>query len=387
MKIPDVRAYLDCNATAPLVPGVVEAMTPFLRGQYANPSSTHSFGRGIRSAVDEARAAVTTFLGARAPTEIIFTSGGTEAVQLALSLVAREIAGATWLISAIEHSAVTDAAAGWRRFGMHVDTVPVTSAGVVDVDALRTRLRLSRVALVAVMAANNETGAVQPVKEVLACSREFGALMLCDAVQLIGRSPFAVYPDGPDFVALSAHKFGGPKGTGALFLRHHDSRRLAFDRQEWGIRSGTENVAGIVGAAAALEWVSKTSVAAIAAAESAARNHLEAAVTATFPDAVLFSSETARLPNTSLFAFPGIDAAAFVERLGVMGVCVSAGAACAGRSAATSAVLEAMAVPEELRRSAVRFSTGPQTTFAEVDIAIDACRRVIENAMRTGLSC
>lgn len=350
------RAYLDHNATSPLRPEVREAVLAAMDLE-GNPSSVHAEGRAARQVVEEARIKVAGLAGAR-PEDVIFTSGGTEANGLAL---APPPGGDAWHVyfSAIEHPSVL---AGGRFPEDARIIVPVTSDGVVDLDFLAERIGKDRAdgvrPFVSLMAANNETGALQPVAEAAGIVREAGGLLHTDAVQVAGRLPIHMAALGADMVALSAHKMGGPKGVGALVLAEGASVRplMTGGGQEGRRRPGTENVAGIAGFGAAAELAARE----LRQMDTLARlrDELEAAVQAIAGDAVVFSKAVPRLPNTSSIAVPGLKAETLVIGLDLAGVAVSAGSACSSGKVETSHVLAAMGAAPETARAAIRLSLG-----------------------------
>ncbi|HML93557.1 cysteine desulfurase family protein [Methyloceanibacter sp.] len=350
------RAYLDHNATSPLRPEVREAVLAAMDLE-GNPSSVHAEGRAARQVVEEARIKVAGLAGAR-PEDVIFTSGGTEANGLAL---APPPGGDAWhvYLSAIEHPSVL---AGGRFPEDARTIVPVTSDGVVDLDFLAERIGKDRAdgvrPFVSLMAANNETGALQPVAEAAGIVREAGGLLHTDAVQVAGRLPIHMAALGADMVALSAHKMGGPKGVGALVLAEGASVRplMTGGGQEGRRRPGTENVAGIAGFGAAAELAARE----LRQMDRLARlrDELEAGVQAIAGDAVVFSKAVPRLPNTSSIAVPGLKAETLVIGLDLAGVAVSAGSACSSGKVETSHVLAAMGAAPETARAAIRLSLG-----------------------------
>ncbi len=347
--------YMDYNASVPMRPEAAAAMSAAL-GLGGNPSSVHAHGRRARRAIEDAREQVAAAIGAGAPA-IIFTSGATEANALALLGSGRQ----RILVSAIEHDSV-------RGTCPAADILPVTSVGVVDLDALGTMLESdSRPALVSLMLANNETGVVQPVAEAAGIAHAHGALLHCDAVQAVGRLPVDVNSLGADLLSLSAHKLGGPAGVGALYRRDDIALapQLRGGGQERGQRAGTENLAGIVGFAVAADL-------AVRELESAARladmrDTLERRIAAATRGAVLFGTEAQRLPNTTCVALPGVSAETQVMALDLAGVSVSAGAACSSGKLKPSAVLLAMGVALDLARSAIRVSLGWRSDASDID--------------------
>jgi cysteine desulfurase len=377
------RLYLDWNATAPLRPEARAAMLSALSCM-GNPSSVHAEGRAARHLIEEAREEVAALINA-APREVVFTSGGTEANALALTPeletpVERE--PRDWLlISAIEHPSVR---AGGRFPRERVTATPVTNAGILDVPALQEQLKvlLGRGVtrpLVSIMAANNETGALQPVAEAASIVHAFGGLLHVDAVQAPGKIACDFRALGADLMSLSAHKLGGPKGAGALVKRadlHVADALIKGGGQERGARAGTENVAAIAGFGAAAGAARHKSE-----AESARlahlRQHLEAGLKAISPETIIFAAASPRLPNTTLFAVSGMKAETVLIALDLDGVAVSSGSACSSGKVAASHVLAAMGVEETLARCAIRVSTGFLTTQKEVEGFLDAWKRLV----------
>jgi cysteine desulfurase len=349
------RSYLDHNATTPLRPEVREAVIGAL-SLSGNPSSVHAEGRAARAAIEKARAQVASLVGAK-PENVIFTSGGTEANALALAAQS----GEAWqcYLSAIEHPSVLS---GGRFYGETTTIVPVTPDGVVDLAVLRKKLKNHKPGgwrpFVSLMAANNETGAIQPVAEAAAIVHDAGGLLHSDAVQAAGRIPLDMTALGADMVTLSAHKIGGPKGVGALVLADGVSVEplIKGGGQEGRCRAGTENVAGIVGFGLAAD---------LAAADLAnmdavtkLRDALEEGVRALCADAVVLSAGVPRLANTSCIAVPGVKAETLVIGLDLAGIAVSAGSACSSGKVEPSHVLAAMGVTPEIAHGAIRVSLG-----------------------------
>jgi len=378
--MPD-RVYLDWNATTPLRPEAREAMAAAW-DHLGNPSSVHAEGRQARRLVEDARAAVSGAVGAL-PRNVVFTSGGTEANALALTPGLRRAAGLPverLVVSAIEHASVL---AGGRFPAAATGTLGVTRSGLVDLSRLRTLLESGPPALVSVMLANNETGAVQPVAEVAEIVHAAGGLLHVDAIQALGKITFDINTINADLVTLAAHKIGGPKGVGALVLAEGTAGfepLLRGGGQERGHRAGTENVAGIAGFGAAAK-------AAIAALDHEAnrlerlRDRLESGLCQT-PDAVVFAADAQRLPNTTLFTVPGLRAETAVIGFDLAGIAVSSGSACSSGKVQPSHVLEAMGVGPELAQGAVRLSLGWSTSEADVDFAIKAWRMLAGTLLR-----
>lgn len=347
--------YLDHNATAPVRPEAVRAVGEAL-GLLGNPSSVHGFGRAARRLVEDCREVIGGWLGAP-PAAVIFTSGGSEANNLALQGRGER----RLLVSAIEHPSVRDVRAA--------TAIPVNGDGVVDLAALDSLLAGDRrPALVAVMLANNETGVLQPVAEACRIAHRHGALLHCDAVQAAGRMAVDLVRLGADSLSVSAHKLGGPPGIGALVLADPDAAvepLLKGGGQERRRRAGTENVCGIAGFAAAVEASGEIAQLAVW------RDGMEATLRAACPGLAVFGAGSARLGNTSCLAVPGLTARTAVMALDLAGVAVSAGAACSSGSVAPSHVLEAMGAGP-LGQSAIRISLGWSSRKSDIDRFVDA---------------
>lgn len=376
------RTYLDWNATAPLRPEARAAMIAAL-DEIGNASSVHREGRAARRIIEQARERVAALIGAETR-NVTFTSGGTEANTLALTPAFetnQERASFDRLVvSAVEHVSVR---CGGRFPAGQVDEIAATADGVIDLAALERRLTELKwqgkpPPLVSVMAANNETGAVQPLKEVAVMVHGAGGLLHVDAVQAAGRVPFDIEALGADLVSISAHKIGGPLGVGALVRRAAAPRlvepMMRGGGQERGVRAGTENVPGIAGFGAAA-----ASAAAAMAVDAErmrfVRDRLEAGL-AEGP-AVIFSRNVARLPNTSLFAVPGLKAETALINLDLSGFAVSSGSACSSGKVTPSHVLAAMGVEQPLLGAAIRVSIGPTTSENEVDMFLEAWRKLV----------
>ena len=377
------RVYLDWNATTPLRAEARAAMAVAWEIQ-GNPSSVHSEGRQARRLVEEARASVAAAVGAAAQ-NVVFTSGGTEANALALTPGLRRASAPVverLLASAIEHASVLS---GGRFPPRAIATVGVTRVGVLDLDRLRMALRDGPPALVSVMLANNETGAVQPVAEAAEMVRAAGGLLHVDAIQAFGKIPFDINVLNADMVTLSAHKIGGPKGVGAVVLTEG---LLGFEPllrgggQERGHRAGTENVPGIAGFGAAVRAAMGALERDSARVESL-RNRLESGLRRT-PGAVIFSDSVKRLPNTTLFTVPGLRAETAVIGFDLAGIAVSSGSACSSGRVQPSHVLEAMGFGPEMAQGAVRLSLGWSTSAEEIDCCIEAWRTLGGTLLKGG---
>jgi cysteine desulfurase len=378
--MPD-RVYLDWNATTPLRPEARQAMADAweLSG---NPSSVHTEGRKARRLVEDARAAIATAVGAR-PQDVVFCSGGTEANALALTPGLRRGAGQKverLLVSAIEHTSVL---AGGRFPSEAIATIKVTGAGLVDLDDLRAQLANGPPALVSVMLANNETGAVQPIGEVARIVHEAGGLLHVDSIQAFGKISFDINSMSADLITLSAHKIGGPKGVGAVVLAEDVQGLEPLLRgggQELGRRAGTENVAGISAFGAATRAAMAT-LEADAARLWGLKGRLEDGLKLT-PGMIVFSEDAPRLPNTTLFTVPGLRAETAVIGFDLAGIAVSSGSACSSGKVQPSHVLGAMGLGRELAQGAVRLSLGWSTSQTDIDMALKAWRKLADGLLR-----
>ena len=350
------EAHLDYNAGAPLDPRALEAMLPFLREEFGNASSGHSFGRRARRAVETAREQVAEAAGAR-PSEVVFTSSGTESNNTIIKGAALMSMRQTTAVAATEHPCVLCAARSLQRGGGAYVPLAVDARGVLDMDDLRKTLAGGDCALVSVMRANNETGVLQDVAAIAKEAKTAGAIMHTDAAQALGKVPVDFSGWGADAMTLSAHKARGPKGVAALIVRPEVdwAPLLEGGGHENGRRSSTENVAGIVGMGAACALAAESL--AQAGRLAAMRDKMEEALTAA--GAVIFGREAERLPNTSLFGFPKVDGDGMAAMLDQSGFAVATGAACSSMKEEPSHVLLAMGEPMELARTAVRVSLPP----------------------------
>lgn len=371
-----VVIYLDSNATAPSDPQVVAAMQPFLSDCFANPSSNYRAGRQVHAVVEQARHQVAALLNA-VPDEILFTSGGTESNNAAI-----ESAIMFWpqrrhlVIGATEHPAVAEPAQRWLRRGGEVTVIPVNCRGLIDLEALRQAIRPDT-ALVSIMWANNETGVLAPMAEIVEIAHTAGALVHTDAVQAVGKVCVDLREVPVDFLSLSAHKIHGPKGMGALYV----SRRVRFEPlllgggQEGGRRSGTENVPGIVGLGMASELMQPPHLAFVRELRDAFERRVIMAT-----GAVMNGDPQQRLGNTSSLCFTGLDAAGLLILLDEKGVCCSAGSACHSASLHPSQVLAAMGFDAAHAASTLRFSFSRFNTMPEVlqaaDLVIEAVAKL-----------
>ncbi|WP_395752010.1 cysteine desulfurase family protein [Prosthecobacter sp.] len=350
--------YLDANATTPVDPAVLEAMLPFLREHYANPSASYAAGRRVRRAIEQARAEVASLLGARTG-EITFTSGGTESIN-AVHASVRDL----WpekpelIITGTEHAAVLESARRWQVQGGQVVTAPVHADGRVDLAALRSLLRPGTTALVSIMWANNETGVLAPMHEIVALAHAAGALVHTDAVQAVGKIHLDVKATPVDFLSLSGHKMHAPKGIGALYIsqRARFTPLLVGGGQETERRSGTENVPGIVALGKAAELARQHLENGTKARIKALRDRFEHLVHAALPEMHIHGCPAHRLCTTSSFCLPGVDAAGMLILLDQAGIACSAGSACHTGALHASPALEAMGVSAREAACTLRFS-------------------------------
>jgi cysteine desulfurase len=375
-----VRIYFDHNATTPLDPAAADRMTEILRNEFGNPSSVHHFGQRAKAIIDDARTAVATLIAAE-PTDLLFTGSGTESDNLAIRGVADalEATGRRHLIAtAIEHEAVLNTVKALGKRGWKTTLVPVGSSGVVAPDALRTAIT-DETALVSVMHANNEVGTIQPLAELAAIAHERGALLHADAVQSVGKIAVSVRALGIDLLSLSAHKFNGPKGVGALWVRRgvRVTPPLTGGRQERGRRAGTENVAGIAGCGVAAT-VALKKLDAEAERLSALRDRLEAGITARVPGTAVNGGGSPRVPNTTNISFDRTEAESLLIALDLEGIAVSTGSACSSGTLEPSHVLKAMGFPAHRTQNSIRFSLGTGNTDADIDRVIDVMPRIVE---------
>jgi cysteine desulfurase len=387
------RIYFDNNATTPLLPEVFEAMQPYLLESFGNASSIHQQGQQARAAVDLGREQVAELLGARA-SEIVFTSGGTEGDNLALSGLVTP--GGHVVTSAIEHHAVLNSCKRLEEMGVAVSYVACDANGVVRPEAVRAALR-PQTELISVMMANNETGALQPVEEIGEIARQADVYFHTDAVQAAGKVAIDVERIGCDLLTIAAHKMHGPQGVGALFVRRGTLLRplLVGGRHERGRRAGTENLAGIVGMGKAAElamvWLGMGAddnarqpgtrqpmpLGPQGLGMSRLRDRLEQGILGAVEGTRVNGAAASRVPNTSNIVFDGIEGEGFVIAMDLKGISVSTGAACSSGAIEPSHVLTAMGLGEAAR-SAIRFSLGKQNTAEEVEFVLGVVPEVVE---------
>ena len=382
--MPKRLVYLDNAATTPVRPEVLEAMLPYLgREAFGNPSSAHRFGRAARAGIEEAKRTIAEALGEDAePGQVIFTSGGTEADNLAViggALAARERGGPfRVVVSAIEHKAVLAAAHAVTRLGGEEITLPVDASGAVAEDALAAALDRG-VAVASLMWVNNEVGVVQPVARFAARCRAAGVPLHVDAVQALGKIPVSLAEAGCSLLTISGHKIGAPKGIGALIVRdrHAVEAIIHGGGQQFGIRPGTENVPGIIGLGKAVELAVREQ-ADFARRVAALRDELERRVLAVVPDAVVNAAHAPRAPHVSNVSLPGTDSEALLMHLDLAGIACSSGSACSTGAVEPSHVLTAMGVPRELGVAALRFSFGKDNTAEDVEATVAVLPRIVE---------
>ncbi|MDA8284773.1 MAG: cysteine desulfurase family protein [Actinomycetota bacterium] len=362
--------YLDHNATTPVAPEVADAMDPYLRGDFGNPSSDHVLGQRARKAVEEAREQVAALIGA-APKEVVFTSGGTESNNLAIRGVAAQAPAERCRIvtSTVEHPATTAPLALLEASGWTLTRVPVAASGILDLAAALAALG-DDVALVTVMLAQNETGALMPVAELAAAARAHGTVVHTDAAQAIGKIPVSVDDLGVDLCSIAAHKCYGPKGVGALYVRRGTplSPLLVGAGQERGLRPGTENVAGIVGLGAAAQLAAGR-LEADAVQIGQLRDELWAALSAKVPGIRRHTPEGACVSNTLLVSFPGVGGTDVLAQ--APQIAASTGSACHAGEHTANATLTAMGVAPEIALGAVRLSLGRDSTAADLESAAE----------------
>ena len=374
------RIYLDHAATTPVSESVLEAMMPFFRENAGNASAIHGTGREARKAVEKARNQVADVLDAE-PGEIIFTGGGSESDNLALkgTAFAMEQKGRHLITTAIEHPAVLNTCKWLEKHGFEVTYVMPDEKGRIDPEQIRRKIREDTV-LVSVMAANNEIGTLEPVAEIGKITREKGILFHIDAVQAVGAVPVDVNQWKADLLSVSAHKFYGPKGIGALYVRKGTriDPLICGGEQERGLRAGTENVPGIVGLGQAIREAAEK-LGQNAARTAILRDRLAAGILSSVPDSFLNGSWEERLPNNCSIRFSGIDGEALLLRLDLAGIAASAGSACTAGSQEISHVLKAIGLSDEEAKSSLRLTTGEDNTEEEIDETVKTVKAIVED--------
>ena len=375
-----MRVYFDYNATTPLAPEAQEAVVRATRELFGNASSVHHFGQQAKAALDESRSAVAALIGSD-PSEIVFTSGGTEADNFAIrgAAEALEAAGRRHLVaSAIEHEAVLNTLKALARRGWRTTLVPVDQSGIVSPDRVREAVT-DETALVSVMHANNEIGTIQPIAEIAAIAHGRGAVMHTDAVQSVGKIPVDVRALGIDLLALSAHKFNGPKGAGVLWVKRGTRMQplLTGGKHERNRRAGTENVAAVAGLGVAAQ-LAVSKMGAEAARVAGLRDRLETGILREVPGTTVNGSRENRVPNTTNISFDRVEAESLLIALDLEGVAVSTGSACSSGTLEPSHVLRAMGLPTHRTQNSLRFSLGMFSTEAEVDRVVAVLPSIVE---------
>jgi cysteine desulfurase len=379
----DVMIYLDANATTPMLPEVMEVMLPWLRERFGNPSSAHRAGRHARRGIEIARAQVAALLQAQ-PEEIIFTSGATESINTVISFAQQEWPDRAVLItSQVEHAVGVEAAERWQDQGGEVRRIPVDEQGLLNLGALEAELKGGRVALASFIWGNNETGVMTPMSRVVELCHSAGTFVHADAVQVAGKMPLDVKAVPVDYLSLSSHKMHGPQGVGVLFVNRNAPFRplLIGGGQEAGRRSGTENVAGIIGIGQAASMATAWIAASGAEQMSALRDDLEIALRQGWSGSRIHGALAPRLPGTCSICLPGVDAAAMLIRLDQRGIACSGGSACHTGSLHPSPVLEAMGCDASSAASTLRLSLSRLTTAEDIRRAAQEildCARHIE---------
>ena len=375
-----MRSYFDHNATTPPAPEVVEAVVRALRDDFGNPSSVHHFGQRAKAQLDEARSAVAELIGAE-PGDIVFTSGGTEADNMALrgAAEAAEAAGNRRhvIASAIEHEAVLNTVKALTRRGWTSTLLAVDASGIVAPAALASAIT-PQTAIVSVMHANNEIGTIQPIADLAAIAHEHGAIFHTDAVQSAAKIPVDVATLGLDLLSLSAHKFNGPKGAGALWIRRGTRivSTMTGGKHERNRRGGTENVPGIAGLGVAAR-LARAKLKSDAPRIAALRDRLEQGVLARVSGTVVNGDISARVPNTTNISFDGVEAESLLIALDLEGFAVSTGSACSSGTLEPSHVLRAMGLPAHRTQNSIRFSLGLGNTDQQVDALVERLPSVV----------
>ncbi len=379
--MPARKVYLDHSATTPLAAEVYEAMKPFLQERYGNPNSLHSWGREARKAVDEGRASIARLINAE-PREIIITGGGSEADNLAIkgTAFALQGRGRHIITSAIEHHAVIDTCKWLEKQGFELTVLPVDETGMVSIADLDAAIRKETI-LVTIMYANNEVGTIQPVREIVRTARAKGVRVHLDGVQAVGHIPVDVKDLDVDLLTLSAHKMYGPKGVGALYVKR--GVKLAplvhGGGQEFGLRSGTENTAGIVGFGAAAELANRRLEEGAAEEETRLRDLLINGITEKIPNAHITGHPVERLPFHASVCFDYIEGESMLLRLDAAGIGASSGSACTSGSLEPSHVLLAMGIPHELAHGSLRLTLGKDTTEEDILYVLEILPRVVSD--------
>jgi cysteine desulfurase len=375
-----MRVYFDYNATTPVSHDVLDAVTWMTRDLFGNPSSVHHFGQRAKAALDEARSSVAALINAE-PSEVVYTSGGTESDNFAIRGVAEalETTGRKHLIaSAIEHEAVLNTLKALGRRGWQTTLLPVDQTGIVDPERLRAAIS-NQTALVSVMHANNEIGTIQPVAQLAAIAHEHGALVHTDAVQSVGKIPVDVRSIGIDLLSLSAHKFNGPKGAGALWIKRGTRMQpiLTGGKHERSRRAGTENAPALVGMGVAAR-LAQAKLDAEGARVGRLRDRLEEEILRTVPGTTVNGVRSPRVPNTTNISFERVEAESLLIALDLEGIAVSTGSACSSGTLEPSHVLRAMGFSAHRTQNSLRFSLGLFSTDEEVDRVVTVLPGIVE---------
>ncbi len=373
------NVYLDNNATTPIHPEVLEALLPYYRERFGNASSVHAYGRQARAAVETGRAQVAALLNAD-PSEIIFTSGGSESDNFAIKSVAlsRKDQGRHIITSQVEHPAVLETCQFLEKQGYEVTYLPVDDGGLVDVEDVRAAVRKDTI-LITVMHGNNEVGTIQPIAEIGLVAKEHGIVFHTDAVQSVGKTGIDLKELEVDLLSLSAHKIYGPKGIGAIYIRKGVElpTLITGGHQERGFRAGTENVAGIVALGKACELAMSNCESSIQHLATL-RDRLQHGIMERVPNVRCNGHDVRRLPTTTNLSFEAIEGEALLINLDLVGIAVSTGSACSSGAVEPSHVLEAMRVPPEYIQGSIRFSVGRDNTVEDIDYVLEQLPPMVE---------
>ncbi len=368
--------YLDHAASTPIADSVLEEMMPYLKENYGNPSSIHRFGRIATKALDLARKRIAELIGA-SPNEILFTSGGTESNNAALFGTMNQNKVKTLITTSIEHDAILEPCKKLEQLGHGVIYLPVDSAGMIDVENLESLLS-DQIGLVSIMFANNEVGTIQPIKQIAQLCKKYSIPFHTDAVQAVGKIPVDVKDLGVDLMSISSHKINGPKGIGALYIRHGVTLDpfLLGGGQENGMRSGTENVANIVGFGKACQ-IAKENLQSNNHALQSLRNHLVKRVSNDLTHTTMNGHKEIRLPNNAHFTFLGVNGEDLIIKLDEHGIAASTGSACSVKTQKASHVLMAMGFSHEQITGSLRLTVGISNTISEIDQTVDVLKKVV----------
>lgn len=367
---------MDHAASTPIADSVLEEMMPYLRENYGNPSSIHRFGRIATKALDSARKRIAELINA-SPNEILFTSGGTESNNTALFGMMNQNKGKTLLTTSIEHDAILEPCKKLEQLGHNVVYLPVDSDGMISVENLESLLS-DQVGLVSVMFANNEVGTIQPIKEIVQLCKKHSIPFHTDAVQAVGKIPVDVHDLGVDLMSISSHKINGPKGIGALYIRHGVKLDpfLLGGGQENGMRSGTESVANIVGFGKACQ-IAKENLQSNNHTLQNLRNHLVERISKELSHITMNGHKTMRLPNNAHFTFLGVNGEDLIIKLDEHGIAASTGSACSVKTQKASHVLMAMGFSHEQITGSLRLTVGTTNTISEIDQTVDVLKKVV----------